>query len=174
MLSRVPTKINIQFSFYEILCEVLTHDRMRELTDILGLEFYKAIEIIGLFAILSSWQQSPNTWFTHERWVADCKLFTEESSFDLIASPIELRMGDKIYTFDDYDCFECFQFKCQANACPHHIGTGFGARESGARYSKNCHLGLFGCAVCSNLIKFTLFGERFIQNNLNHSNFAIL
>ena len=64
--------------------------------------------------------------------MANCKLFTEESSFDLIASPVELRMGDKIYTFDDYDCFECFQFKCQANACPHHIGTGFGARESGA------------------------------------------
>ena len=39
-------------------------------------------------------------------------------------------MGDKVYSFDDYDCFECFQFKCEANSCPHHIGTGFGAIES--------------------------------------------
>ena len=50
--------------------------------------------------------------------------------FDLDASSTELRMGDKVYTCDDYDCFECFQFKCQANGCPHHIGTGSGARES--------------------------------------------
>ena len=41
---------NIQLRFYEILCTVLTHDRMSELTEILGIEFYRAIEIIGLFA----------------------------------------------------------------------------------------------------------------------------
>jgi len=64
---------------------------MRELADILGMEFYRAIDII------------------------------EESRFDLVAGPEELRMGDKVYTFDDYDCFECFQFKCQTNSCPHHI-----------------------------------------------------
>merc|ERR1712131_467114 len=82
-----------QLSFYEILCIVLTHDRMRALTEILGIEFYRAIEII------------------------------EESRFDLDASSDQLRMGDKVYSFDDHDCFECFQFKCDANSCPHHIGT---------------------------------------------------
>ena len=70
---------------------------------------------------------------THNLWVISftiSKLSKEESRFDLEASSDQLRMGDKVYSFDDHDCFECFQFKCDANSCPHHIGTGFGARES--------------------------------------------
>ena len=85
--------------------------------------------------------------------------------FDLDASSTELRMGDKVYTCDDYDCFECFQFKCQANGCPHHIGTGFGARESGKSLATPVR-GLLKLVVGSNPKKSTPCGEQSIQSNM--------
>ena len=71
-------------------------------------------------------------------------------------------MGDKVYSFDDHDCFECFQFKCDANSCPHHIGTGFGARESKLKNRRRCNMRGPFCQICK---KFIFFGELFIQNS---------